>query len=164
MHAKDILNKEHIVTELWRLPATELAHVIRMRKVSAREAALERLTAANPGIDAIVAHRPELVLEQADRLDRTVARGEDPGPMAGVSVNSSLRKKEDSGPMASEPRAFFGTSRKLWNPVVRAGSSATASVVRGSFGNRELPGEARNARLVTGSGMVGSPTLPADRN
>src|SRR5580704_8240976 len=77
------------MTELWRLPATELAHLIRARKVSAREAAeaaLHRLDAINPRINAIVAHRPELVLEQADRIDQKVARGEDPGPLAGVPV------------------------------------------------------------------------------
>ena len=74
-------------TELWRLPATGLAHLIRTRAVSAREAAqaaLQRLDAVNPQINAIVAHTPELVLEQADRLDQRLARGEDPGPLAGV--------------------------------------------------------------------------------
>src|SRR5580698_608388 len=73
--------------QLWRLSATELADLIRSRKVSAREAAeaaLQRLDAVNPQINAIVAHTPELVLEQADRIDQRVARGEDPGPLAGV--------------------------------------------------------------------------------
>ena len=78
-------------TELWRLPATDLAHLIRTRKVSARDAAqsaLERLDAVNPQINAIVAHTPELVLEQADRLDQRLAQGEDPGPLAGVLPSS----------------------------------------------------------------------------
>ena len=41
------------MTELWRLPATELAHLIRTIQVSAREAAesaLQRLNAVNPQI------------------------------------------------------------------------------------------------------------------
>src|SRR5580698_331367 len=77
------------MTDIWRLPATELAHLIRAREVSAREAAeaaLQRLDAVNPQINAIVAHRPELVLAQAERVDQTIARGEDPGPLAGVPV------------------------------------------------------------------------------
>jgi amidase len=81
------------MTELWRLPATELAHLIRTRKVSAREAAeaaLQRLDAVNPQINAIVAHRPELVLAQAESVDQKIARGEDPGPLAGVPVTVKI--------------------------------------------------------------------------
>jgi amidase len=77
------------MTELWRLPATELAQLVRTRKVSAREAseaALQRLDAVNPEINAVVAHRPDLVLQQADLIDQMVARGEDPGVLAGVPV------------------------------------------------------------------------------
>ena len=81
------------MSELWQLPATELAQLVRTRKVSAREAAesaLKRLDAVNPTINAIVAHRPDLVREQADRVDRMVARGEDPGPLAGVLVTVKI--------------------------------------------------------------------------
>jgi amidase len=77
------------MTDLWRLSATELAQLVRTRKVSAREAsedALSRLDAVNPKINAVVAHRPELVLQQADRIDQMIARGEDPGVLAGVPV------------------------------------------------------------------------------
>jgi amidase len=77
------------MTELWRLPATELAELIRTRKASAREAsqaALQRLDAVNPKINAVVAHRPDWVLRQADRIDQMIARGEDPGALAGVPV------------------------------------------------------------------------------
>jgi len=80
-------------TELWRLSAADLAHLIRTRKVSAREAAqaaLQRLDAVNPKINAIVAHTPELVLEQADRLDERLARHKDPGPLAGVPVSVKI--------------------------------------------------------------------------
>jgi amidase len=85
--------KEHNMTELWRLTATELAHLVRTRQVSAREAAqaaLQRLDAVNPQINAIVAHEPALVLEQADRIDRLVAGGADPGPLAGVPVTVKI--------------------------------------------------------------------------
>src|SRR4051794_198894 len=74
---------------LWRLPAADLASLIRARKVSAREAAvaaLERLDAVNPAINAVVDHRPDDVLAQADAVDAAIARHEDPGTLAGVPV------------------------------------------------------------------------------
>src|SRR5579872_7600868 len=75
--------------ELWRLSAQELAGLIRSRKVSAKEAAksaLARLDAVNPAINAVVDHRPEEVLSQARQIDAAIARGENPGPLAGVPV------------------------------------------------------------------------------
>jgi amidase len=77
------------LTEIWRMPVTILSRMVHNREVSAREAAeaaLARLDAVNPQINAVVAHRPEDVLMQADRIDRALAAGEDPGPMAGVPV------------------------------------------------------------------------------
>src|ERR1700720_2401476 len=75
--------------DLWRLPAAELAGLIRSKKVSAKEAAssgLARLDAANPSINAVVDHRPDDVLAQASLIDAAIARGEDAGPLAGVPV------------------------------------------------------------------------------
>jgi amidase len=66
---------------------------VKTREVSAREAAesaLQRLDAVNPTINAVVAHRPEWVLQQADDIDRAIARGEDPGPLAGVPVTTKI--------------------------------------------------------------------------
>jgi amidase len=79
--------------ELWQLSATELARLIRGRKISAREAAeaaLDRLDAVNPRLNAIVEHRPDLVRDAADTIDRRLARGEDPGPLAGVPVTVKI--------------------------------------------------------------------------
>lgn len=81
------------MSELWRLSAVELAARVKNREVSAREAAesaLQRLEAVNPMINAVVAHRPEWVLQQADDIDRAIARGEDPGPLAGVPVTTKI--------------------------------------------------------------------------
>jgi amidase len=77
------------MTEFWRLPATEIAALVRSRKASAADVAkdaLARLDAANPAINAVVDHRPEETLAEAARVDAAIARGEDPGPMAGVPV------------------------------------------------------------------------------
>jgi amidase len=75
--------------DLWRLSAADLATLVKSRKISAKEAAaaaLSRLDAANPAINAVVDHRPEDVIKQATAVDATLARGEDVGPLAGVPV------------------------------------------------------------------------------
>jgi amidase len=75
--------------DLWRVSATELAGLIRSKKVSAREAAsaaLARFAAVNPSINAVVDHRPEEVLAQAASIDGRIARGEEAGALAGVPV------------------------------------------------------------------------------
>src|SRR5438874_10651400 len=80
---------EFCMQDLWRLSATEMAALIRAKKVSAKEAAtaaLARLDAVNPKINAVVDHRPEDVLAQAAAIDATIARGEDAGPLGGVPV------------------------------------------------------------------------------
>jgi len=77
------------LTEIWQLSATALAAAIRARDISARaaaEAALARLDAVNPLINAVVDHRPVDVLAQADAIDAAIAAGDDPGPLAGVPI------------------------------------------------------------------------------
>src|SRR4051794_14382832 len=75
--------------ELWRLSATEIVKLIGSKKVSAKEvasAALARLDAVNPQINAVVDHRPADVLAQAEAVDAAIARNEGIGPLAGVPV------------------------------------------------------------------------------
>lgn len=75
--------------DIWRLSATELASLIRARKVSAREAAqaaLERLDAVNPRLNAVIDHRPEDVLAQAAAVDTVIANGGDAGILGGVPI------------------------------------------------------------------------------
>ena len=66
--------------DLWRLSAAEMASLIRSKKVSAKEAAtaaLARLDAVNPKINAVVDHRPDDVLAQALRRPGVRLEGED---------------------------------------------------------------------------------------
>lgn len=75
--------------DIWRLSAEDLALHIRARRISAVEAAtaaLARLDAVNPAINAVVDHRPEDVLAQAEAIDTALARKDDAGPLAGVPV------------------------------------------------------------------------------
>lgn len=85
------------MTEFWKMPASQIAGLVRARKVSAREIAddtLQRLDAVNPRINAIVECRPEHVRKQAERIDELLARGQDPGPLAGVPVTVKINTDE----------------------------------------------------------------------
>jgi amidase len=75
--------------DLWRLSAADVAGLVKSKKISAKEAAsaaLARLNAVNPAINAVVDHRPQDVLAEAAAIDAAIMRGEDPGPLAGVPV------------------------------------------------------------------------------
>lgn len=77
------------MSEIWKLSAVDLAARVRNRDISAREAAqaaLARLEAVNPRINAVIDHRPDTVLKAADAVDAAIAAGRDPGPLAGVPV------------------------------------------------------------------------------
>src|ERR1700709_2142081 len=81
--------RELAMEDLWRLSATELATLVKSKKVSAKEAAvaaLARLDAVNPKINAVVDHRPDDVLAQAGAIDAAIGRGHDLGPLVGVPV------------------------------------------------------------------------------
>jgi amidase len=78
---------------LWRLSAAQTAALVRARQVSATEvarAALARLEAVNPRLNAIVECRPGEVLARAAALDAALARGDDPGPLAGVPMTTKV--------------------------------------------------------------------------
>jgi amidase len=75
--------------DLWRLSAADLASLIKSKKISAKEAAtaaLARLDAVNPKINAVIDHKPAEVLAQASAIDAAIGRGEDIGPLGGVPV------------------------------------------------------------------------------
>src|SRR5580692_5132533 len=155
--------------ELWRLPATDLARLIRTREISARQAtqaALDRLDAVNPQINAIVAHSPEQVLEQADRLDCRLARGEDPGPLAGVPVTVKINTDMVGFPTTNGTRLQQDWIAKVNSPavenLVRAGavllgrSNAPTFALRW-FTSNVLNGATRNPRnpALTPGGSTG---------
>lgn len=76
------------VGDLAFLPAIELARLVAEREVSAEEAvsaAIDRVGRHNPVVNAVVTLSPH-ALDDARAVDRRLARGEDPGPLAGVPV------------------------------------------------------------------------------
>ena len=72
------------------MTATEMAHRIRARELSCREvmqAHLTRIDRINPIVNAIVTQiPPEQVLAAADTADKSLARGENTGPLHGLPI------------------------------------------------------------------------------
>ena len=66
-----------------------LSAMIRSGEASAREVSeryLNAIAELNPSLNAFTTTMAESALEQAEQVDRAVARGEDPGPLCGVPV------------------------------------------------------------------------------
>jgi len=143
---------------LWRLPATELASLVRARKVSAVEAAtsaLQRLEAVNPKINAVVDHRPDEVLAEAGAIDKRIAGGEDPGVLAGVPVTIKVNVDQAGFATTNGIRAQRDHIAREDNPVV-ANLRRAGAVVLGRtntpafsyrwFTNNQLHGHTKNPR------------------
>src|SRR6516225_6907929 len=145
--------------DLWRLSAADLATLIRSRKVSAREAAtagLARLDAVNPGLNAVVDHRPEDVLKQAAEIDAAIARGEDPGLLAGVPVTVKVNIDQEG----------FATTNglKIQRDVIARSNSPVVDNLRRAgavmLGRTNCP--AFSYRWFTTNGVHGDTKNPRD--
>jgi len=107
--------------ELWRLSAADLAVLIRSRQVSAREAAraaLARLDAVNPAINAVIDHRPAEVLQEADRIDAAIAGGAEPGPLAGVPITVKVNIDQEGFATTNGLTLHRDTIAKSNSPVI----------------------------------------------
>ena len=74
-------------------------------------AALARIEALNPSLNAFVALRAEAALAEAAALERRIAAGEDVGPLAGLPVG--VKDLED---VADMPTTFGSIPFKHWRP------------------------------------------------
>ena len=107
--------------DLWRLSAAEIASLIRSKKVSAKEAAtaaLARLDAVNPKINAVVDHRPDDVLAQASAVDAAIGRGEDVGPLGGVPVTVKVNIDQQGFATTNGLKLQRDAIAKSNNPVI----------------------------------------------
>src|ERR1700745_3439488 len=104
-----------------RVSAIELATLIKSKKVSAKEAAfaaLNRLDAVNPSINAVVDHRPEDVLAQAAAIDGKIARGEDAGLLAGGPVTIKVNINQEGLATTNGLKIQRETIARANSPVV----------------------------------------------
>ncbi len=159
------------MTQLWQLSATELAKLVRQREVSAREVAdavLDRLDAVNPAINAVIEHRPDDVRRQADEVDRAIARGDDPGPLAGVPVTVKINVDQAEFATTNGTRLQENLIARIDSPVVgnirKAGAILLGRTNSPTFALRWFTsnlvhGHTRNPSLtlLACSGPCGSP-------
>lgn len=75
--------------EIWKLSATQIARGVREKQFSAVEVtirAIERMERIDGRVHAFCHRAPALAQAMAQAVDARVARGEDPGPLAGVPI------------------------------------------------------------------------------
>jgi amidase len=145
--------------QLWRLSATDLAARIRAREISATDAAraaLARLEAVNPRLNAVVAHSPEQVLAEAAAVDAALARGEDPGPMAGVPVTIKVNVDQRGWATTNGLRIQRDLIAEQDSPVVSNLRRAGAVIL----GRTNTP--AFSLRWFTNNGLHGATKNPRD--
>jgi amidase len=157
------------MTDLWRLSAADLAARIASKQVSARDAAasaLARLDAVNPKINAVIDHRPDDVLRQADHVDAAIAKGESVGPLAGVPITVKVNVDQAGFATTNGLRLQKDAVAPANNPVVdnlvKAGAvilgrTNTPAVSYRWFTSNLIHGDTKNPRdpSITPGGSSG---------
>jgi amidase len=118
--------------DLWRLDAVALAELIRTGRASAREvteAALARLHAVNPAVNAITLALDAEALAAADACDAARARGDALGPLAGVPVTTKCNVDQSGLPTDNGVPLLKNLIAKTDSPVVAALRRAGAVII-----------------------------------
>ena len=144
--------------EAWQLDATDLARLIRLGRISAREAVtscLARMDAVNPRLNAVVRRMDEEALAAADAADALQARGEVLGALHGVPVTVKINTDQAGHPTDNGVMAFKDLMATEDAPVVanlrRAGAifigrtNAPAFSMR-AYAENDLHGRTYNPR------------------
>src|SRR5688572_8319188 len=103
--------------------AREIADAVRAGAMSASEVlerSLERIAAANPDVNAFVHLDPDAARALARQIDRLVAEGHDPGPLAGVPFG--VKDTEDCAGMPTRHGSLLYKDQ----PPARADSAMVA--------------------------------------
>jgi len=158
------------------LSAVELASRIRKREVSAVEAAqsaLERLNAVNPALNAVVDHRPDEVMARAADVDAQLARGDDPGVLAGVPVTVKVNVDQagyaTTNGVKLQKDLIAVTNSPVVDNLLRAGAVILGRTNTPAFSLRWFTGNAlhgdtrnpRNAALTPGGSSGGAASAVA---
>jgi amidase len=148
------------MSDLWAWGAVELAQAIRTRKVSSREAveaALKRLDAVNPKINAVVESRRDEALAQADAADKAIAKGETVGALHGVPVTIKVNIDQKGYATTNGVEAFKDVIAKEDSPVVANWRKAGAVFI----GRTNTP--AFSHRWFTDNKLHGQTLNPLDK-
>ncbi|MEO9102790.1 MAG: amidase family protein [Burkholderiaceae bacterium] len=143
---------------LHELDGTQLRLLIAKRETSAlevAEAALARLDAVNPWLNAVVDCRPDEVRTRAREIDARLARGEDCGPLAGVPMTVKINVDQTGRATSNGLRLQKDLIAEHDSPVV-TNLLANGAVIVGRtnapafsyrwFTNNQLHGRTRNPR------------------
>lgn len=157
--------------EPWELDASEVATLVRrgeLSAVAAAEACLSRTEHVEPTIRAYVAVERDRALERAAAVDRRVAAGDDPGPLAGVPVAIKDNLALEGRPLTCASRILEGyvapesataVARLLAAGAVPVGRANLDELAMGSSTETSVFGATRNPwdpRRVPG-GSSGGP-------
>lgn len=147
------------MTALWALGAVEIARLIRLGQVSAREAtqaALDRLHEVNPAVNAVVRVLAEEALEAADAADAAQARGGPLGVLHGVPVTIKVNVDQKGLPTDNGIVAFRDLVAPEDGSVVANFRRAGAIII----GRTNTPGF--SMRLFTDNDLHGPTLNPHD--
>jgi amidase len=145
--------------ELWRWQACDLAHAIRTRQISAREAVqscLRRLEQVNPRVNAVVDLLADEATAEADRADRAVAAGEALGPLHGVPVTYKINMDYAGRATTNGIVAFKDRIARFDNPAIANWRKAGAI----GIGRTNVP--PFSARFFTSNALHGRTLNPWD--
>ena len=146
------------MTELWRLSAAEIADGARAGRfsaVEATEAALARMEATNPALNAVVDPLPEEARRAAEAVDATRAGGGALGPLAGVpvtvKVNVDCAGRATTNGLTLQRDLIAGEDNPVVSNLRRAGAvivgrTATPAFSLRWFTRSRLYGATRNPR------------------
>ncbi len=148
------------MTELWQLPATELARGYRERRTTPAEvvrAVLARLEAVNPRLNAVIARRDAAVLAEADAATARHARGQALSLLDGVPLTV-----KDSLYTADLPTSWGTPALRTHNPGVDefavARARAAGALIVGKTNVPEFALEGYTANPIYG--VTGNPWAP----
>jgi aspartyl-tRNA(Asn)/glutamyl-tRNA(Gln) amidotransferase subunit A len=132
----------------------ELARSVREKELSAREltaAALARIDALNPAINAFVAVDGERAMKQAAAVDQIVASGGDPGPLAGIPIG--VKDLEDAAGYVTTHGSPLWANGPVaeHDSVLVARLRAAGCVVVGKTNTPEFGWTAKTENVVFGS-------------
>jgi amidase len=164
------------MTELHALPATDIARLVAAHQLTASavvEAALARLDAVNPELNAVVVPLHDEARAAAAAVDAAIARGEPPGLLAGVPVTVKINV-DQAGHATSNGLVTMKDHRAVDdNPVVANLRQAGAVIIGRTnapafslrwFTSNNLHGHTRNpwdARLTPGGSSGGAAAATA---
>lgn len=146
--------------QLWAKDATDLAAMIRRRDVSAREvvrAHLDRMHAVNPAVNAIVRDLSDQALNEAERADAALARGEIAGPLHGVPITTKINTDQTGVPTDNGVIVAKDLIAKDDSPAIGSLRRAGAIVI----GRTNAP--AFSLRVVTNNALHGLTINPWNR-